>query len=153
MVRWAEWRARRYASDVFNDLRQDVRAFSGAGPGSRFVERRQRRAGASRMQRVIALALGSVLFVAGILMLVFPGPGVIGMLLGLALMSGESAGAARLLDRLDVVGHRVVRAVKRRWRAQSKPMRIITAVLFFGAGAAFTAAFTYLTWRYGGSLV
>ena len=50
---------------------------------------------------------------AGVVMLVMPGPGLLAMILGAALIAEESLIAARLLDRLD----RFFTRQYARWRA------------------------------------
>jgi len=91
---------------------------------------------------------GIVVFVAGIAMLIFPGPGIVGMLLGLALLSGESERVSRWLDRLDVAGHRAINHARSKWRRQSKPKRVLIGALVLVGGFTFTATGTFLTFRY-----
>ena len=56
---------------------------------------------------------GVVLLVAGILMLVLPGPGLLVILIGLALLATEFAWARRVLDRLKAVGRRAAQTRRR----------------------------------------
>ena len=60
---------------------------------------------------------GVVLVVAGTLMLVLPGPGLLVILIGLALLATEFAWARRALDRLKAVGRRGTRTP---WRVAGK---------------------------------
>lgn len=75
-------------------LRQDA-------PGERFRNhhRRRREARGEGWQRGLSLGLGVVLILAGIVMLVVPGPGLLGIALGLGLFAGESSTLAAGLDR------------------------------------------------------
>jgi len=50
----------------------------------------------------IAAGLGALMVLAGALMLVLPGPGLLVIALGMALIAEESLWASRLLDRLDL---------------------------------------------------
>ena len=50
--------------------------------------------------RLMKIGAGLFLLVAGALMLVLPGPGIVAIGLGLALLAGEFAWARRLLDRM-----------------------------------------------------
>jgi len=59
------------------------------------------------------LVTGGVLLVAGILMLVLPGPGLLVILIGLALLATEFAWARRALDRLKAVGRRGSQTLRR----------------------------------------
>lgn len=50
--------------------------------------------------RIARIGVGFILILAGVLMLVLPGPGIVAIGVGLALLAGEFAWARRLLDRL-----------------------------------------------------
>lgn len=138
---------------MFDQLRAHLREFSDAPPGTRFCDRQQRHRGTPRVQRALAFGAGGLLLVAGVLMLVFPGPGLLVLVLGLALVSGESRRASQVLDRLDVAGHRASNAVRRRWRRLPRHMRAPIGALLFVLVIAFTATCTWLAWRYGGALL
>jgi len=82
-------------------------------PGRRFNDRyahAQRRR--SRLAAALVIAGGIGLVIVGLLMLVSPGPGVLLMLFGAALLAGESARIARALDRMELA----LRAMWRRRR-------------------------------------
>lgn len=49
-------------------------------------------------------------------MLITPGPGWISLFLGLGLVAGESLPTARLMDRAEIRGRKVLRRVPRLWR-------------------------------------
>lgn len=51
-------------------------------------------------KRLVKIGSGFLLLVAGALMLVLPGPGIVAIGLGLALLAGEFAWARALLHRL-----------------------------------------------------
>ena len=51
------------------------------------------------VRRVLVLIVGSVVLLAGVLMLVLPGPGILAILVGLAILATEFAWAERLLRR------------------------------------------------------
>ena len=50
--------------------------------------------------RIVRIGIGFILLLAGLLMLVLPGPGIVAIGIGLALLAGEFTWARRLLDRL-----------------------------------------------------
>jgi uncharacterized protein (TIGR02611 family) len=50
-------------------------------------------------KRIVVLFLGTAVLVAGVLMLVLPGPGIIVIILGFAILATEFAWAERALDR------------------------------------------------------
>ncbi len=71
--------------------------------GARFRAHHARmREGRHAWRTVLAVGLGLLLLALGLLMLVLPGPGLLTGLVGAALIAGESAFAARLLDRADL---------------------------------------------------
>jgi uncharacterized protein (TIGR02611 family) len=56
---------------------------------------------------------GVVLVLVGALMLVLPGPGLLVILIGLALLATEFAWARRALDRLKAVSRRATQTLRR----------------------------------------
>ena len=54
------------------------------------------------MRKLLTLVAAPALIVAGIVLLVLPGPGLLLILLGAGLIAEESLLAARLLDRIDL---------------------------------------------------
>lgn len=62
------------------------------------------------------LSGGLALMLAGLVMLVVPGPGWLTLFLGLGLVAGESLPTARLMDRAEVRGRKVLRRATRFWR-------------------------------------
>jgi hypothetical protein len=73
-------------------------------PGRRFQERylRGRRAAHSAAKRIAKVATGAVLIAAGIVLLPAPGPGILVVLLGLALVAESSPRVAKTLDRIEL---------------------------------------------------
>jgi hypothetical protein len=73
-------------------------------PGRRFVRRHERLRGRERgpAGRVLRGALGAVLVVVGLVFMPLPGPGFVGVLMGGALIAGESIRVARWLDRAEL---------------------------------------------------
>ncbi len=65
------------------------------------------------MRRIARIAGGGALLVAGIVMLVLPGPGWLTIAGGLALLAGEFVWARRLLDRLKDASSWLGRRVRR----------------------------------------
>ncbi len=96
-------------------LREDWRRFRARTPGERFSQtylahQRERSSATAR----IAIIVGAVLLVAvGVVALVAPGPGLIGIAAGLALIARESKTLANLMDRLELFGRRVWRRCRR----------------------------------------
>ena len=69
--------------------------------------------------KLVVLLVGGALVVAGVVMLVLPGPGVAAILLGLVVLASEYAWAQRLRDPLWARASSVVDAVRRRRRQRA----------------------------------
>ena len=64
------------------------------------------------VRRLIVLIVGVAVVLAGVLMLVLPGPGILVILLGLAILSTEFAWAERLLRHARERAGRVIQKVR-----------------------------------------
>jgi uncharacterized protein (TIGR02611 family) len=64
-----------------------------------------------QVRRVFLIIAGFTLLLAGVIMLVTPGPGLLVILLGLGLLAAEFVWARRLMDRLKHEGGRLKDAV------------------------------------------
>jgi len=73
-------------------------------PGRRFQDRNERQHAGRKWDRarVLKLACGFGLIVPGIIMIPFPGPGAVIVILGLALIADEFKPVARILDRAEL---------------------------------------------------
>lgn len=74
----------------------------GGEPGQRFSERYRRTRHVSALRKPLAIAGGSILIVAGAVLMLTPGPGALVMLAGAMLIASESRRAAQALDRLEL---------------------------------------------------
>jgi hypothetical protein len=100
---------------MFDRWRRQLHAFLARRSGTRFRrEHRRRRARPHALRTVLAIGGGLLLLPLGMAMLVLPGPGLIVILIGAALIAGESWRVARALDRIDFHAS----ACYGRWRAQ-----------------------------------
>jgi len=64
-------------------------------------------------KRVVVLVVGLALVAAGIAMLVFPGPGLLVIIAGLAVLATEFAWAERMLDQAKSQAKKATAAAKR----------------------------------------
>jgi len=64
-----------------------------------------------QVRRVFLIIAGFTLLLAGVVMLVTPGPGLLVIFLGLGLLAAEFVWARRLMDRLKHEGERLKDAV------------------------------------------
>jgi len=113
-------------------------------PGHRFQTRynnhrqRRERGETSRYRRIINLAGGPALIVAGIAFIPTPGPSYIIIAIGMWLLAGEFLLLARFFDRLDVRLRRLGRWIKERWLGLSAPVKalvVMTGIAALGYGA------------------
>ena len=82
-------------------LAEEWRRIRDDTPGLRFVNHYGRMRTWSRASVVLRLAVGIVLLLAGFIMLFIPGPGIVAILAGLAMIAGESRSLAGRLDRTE----------------------------------------------------
>ncbi|HKO87780.1 MAG TPA: PGPGW domain-containing protein [Burkholderiales bacterium] len=92
-------------------LRDGWRELKQGRPGSRFADFycKRRESEHSTLKKSLSLFAGAVLFLAGVLMLAAPGPGLLFMLLGAAMLAQYSWVVAKALDRIEST----VRGLKR----------------------------------------
>ena len=132
---------------MFRKLTQQWKAAAEARPGKRFQARyRQRRdMRASALWTPLYVIVGSALFVLGLTMLVAPGPGLIVLFVGAALVAQESLVVARGLDRTEVGIRRAANAALRWWKGASAITKtvlvVITGCALAGAGWGAYAVF------------
>jgi hypothetical protein len=102
---------------VFKRIRHEWRSFVDCDPGSRFErlhERKKRGTGIAR--RLFWWTAGVLLILAGIVMLVTPGPGLLSIAFGVGCLAKESLALARRCDRAELR----LRAGLRRARARRR---------------------------------
>ena len=99
---------------MFERIRADFRRFIGDAPGARFARRYEMKQGQDLgwMARACWIGAGVLFILAGIVMLVTPGPGLLAIGFGLTCLAQESLALARWCDRLEMRG----RAMFARWR-------------------------------------
>jgi len=126
-------------------LRKMWKELVASQPGHRFQDRyRSRSRTGSKGVRVLKLAGGLVLIVAGIVLLFVPGPGSVLLVVGAALLGQESLVVARMLDRSEVRATAIVSAALRKWRSLSAITKIVlsataASLVASVAWAAYTA--------------
>jgi uncharacterized protein (TIGR02611 family) len=73
-------------------------------------------------KRIAVTVVGFAVLIAGVVMMVTPGPGILVILAGLAILASEWAWAERALDRAKVAGKAAVQS------ATASPLRIALSV-------------------------
>lgn len=129
---------------MFEEMKQTWRAFKRANPGERFAGYRERLRKQDGRGRAARITVGVLLTAAGVAMLVLPGPGVLGILFGVALIAGESRRVANAFDRLERWGRRMGNRAQHRWRVLGVPARVVVVTL----AAALAGAGTWLMWQW-----
>jgi len=85
-------------------VRRQWQHFKATPCGRRFQTRHRlrRSSGGGVARKVLISGTGLLIMLAGIAMIVLPGPGLLAIVLGAALIAEESLFAARMLDRFDL---------------------------------------------------
>ena len=89
-------------------------------------------------KRIAVTVVGFLVLAAGAIMMVTPGPGIVVILAGLAILASEWAWAERALDRAKEGGKAVVD------QATASPFRIVLSVLLTLIGIAATVWFFFV---------
>ena len=90
---------------------------------------------------IALVLLGVVLVVGGVVLLFIPGPGILLIAFGAALLAQRSLWLAKRLDALELFLQKLVRKILRFWKAASTPVRAaaVAAGIVIAAGAAYAA--------------
>lgn len=124
---------------MLEGARQEWHCFRDDSPGRRFLNHHQRaHRSKSKAKAALRAGIGALLVVAGIVMLFIPGPGLLGILFGIALIAGESKRLASVLDRGEM-------RTRRWWKRTSQAMKI---ALIASAGLIAAAVTLFMAWRW-----
>jgi hypothetical protein len=125
---------------MLDELRRQWRDFRDDEPGRRFQNQQARAREGSVAMRVGLLVAGVGLLAGGVVLLFVPGPGLLLLVFGAALVAGESMAVARLLDRAEPPLRRAAGRAAAWWREASVLTRVLVAaaaaVAALGAGIA-----------------
>lgn len=128
---------------MFEKLRESWRELKASKPGERFQDHfeRRRRNRSSMVVRVAWIALGTVIIALGLVMMVAPGPGILGLFVGGGLIAQEARFMARFLDWSEVKLRAIVEALLGFWRRAPMALRVavVLVVLSVAAGAGYGA--------------
>ena len=105
-------------------------------PGQRFQNRFRQRDQNGR-GRALRLGAAVVLLAIGVVLLVVPGPGIIFLAAGAALLAEESEVAARLIDRAELSVRKLAATVVKLWKrgGLSRMGLLLIAVVLLGIAA------------------
>lgn len=93
--------------------------------------------------KLLRLIGGSLLVIAGLILMVIPGPGIPVVALGFGLLSHDWPWAKRARDWSERRAKQGAGWLKRRWRQASVPLRVAVVALT----ACFASAAGYGAWR------
>ena len=100
-------------------LRESWAEFSKPPVGQRFTTHYHNRDGGKLVwfKKPFFILTGCLMIAAGLLMLIAPGPGLVALALGAALLAQESLWIAKFMDGCDLHGRRLVLFLWRNWQA------------------------------------
>jgi hypothetical protein len=107
------------------ELKLEWRRIKHDRPGERFENHRRRLQKQATWKKALQAFAGIALIGVGIVFCVLPGPGSLGIVLGLALLGGMSKTIARTMDRIEPKMRRGLEHMRRFWQALSKPRKAL----------------------------
>lgn len=126
------------------EMKHEWKLFKHDEPGQRFINHRDRMRKRSKTLNVAGLVVGIILVAAGIVFCFLPGPGLIPLVFGFALVAARWKRMAKMMDRAEPRLRTFGRNQKRHWKAlpgSAKVSVMIGLALFATAGLLFM-------WRY-----
>ena len=120
--------------------KQSWKEFERTPPGERFERMyRRRKTSGSPALRVGLIAAGILLIVGGVVLLAIPGPGLLVIAFGGALIAQQFLFVARAFDELELLLRKLYRAALRFWKKASWTVRtaIVALAALVAAGAAY----------------
>lgn len=102
-------------SAVATEVKDEYRQVKDDEPGHRFEHHRERMKRKPTWFAAVRLVLGLVLVGGGVVLLFIPGPGLLAIVFGLALLAGMSTRAARVMDRIEPELRHCAQWMRRHW--------------------------------------
>lgn len=130
---------------ILTRLRQHWTAFRDDAPGERFRHQYERMRRERAGLVVSAVVLGTLLVAFGVVLLFVPGPGLLLVVFGLALIASVSRPLATLLDRGEPIARRGARRVRTAWQSASVAAKLAASVALLTLGVA-AALGLYRVW-------
>ncbi len=130
---------------MLNELKKSWKVFKNAPPGVRFQKFHKERKGRGA-SRIVVPVIGILLLAGGVVLLFIPGPGLLLIAFGAALIAQQSLWLARLLDRLEPVLLRLARSAKSLWKKAATPVKavIVSGAALVAAAAIYGAYLVFL---------
>ena len=131
---------------MLETLKKRWKEFKKAPPGERFE--RMHSAGKKSglpLGRIVMVIAGVAMIVGGVVLLAIPGPGLLVIAFGAALIAQQFLWVARRLDRLELALRNLHAKALRFWKQSSTPVRasILGTSALCAAGAAYLGYFWF----------
>jgi hypothetical protein len=131
------------------EVKEEWRHFRDDKPGERFRNHRERMKHKSKKHAAVAIGLGVLLLVGGVVLLFMPGPGIPLIIFGVALIGSHSEKLSGALDRAEPRARERGHHAKRWWQELPRPRKGVliaaaAAVATLGVVATSAAVSTYL---------
>jgi uncharacterized protein (TIGR02611 family) len=112
---------------MLEKLKRRLIAFAHGEPGSRFEDRYYRVHATKRhfLHKAFFVGMGVFVMAAGVFFLPAPGPGMVIIAIGAAMVAQESLAMARFMDRMEVRGRRWFIQLRAWWRARRSSQRFL----------------------------
>ena len=123
------------------------RHFKKSKPGDRFQVRYyyRKQSGSGRLSRIFNIVVGSALAIVSAFFGWAPGPGLVTLVIGLALVGGEFLTVARFLDWSEVRLRMLARLTRKVWASATTVGRaLIVALILLCAAALVSGAYSLL---------
>lgn len=124
-------------------MKQEWQHFKDDEPGHRFENYRRRMKTKSKWVIAAHAMVGVALIGAGIVFLFLPGPGLLGVVFGLALFAGMSRKLAGLMDRAEPRIRVGVHRAQNWWHHLSRPRQAVLIAM----AAVVVAVGSYVVWK------
>ena len=105
------------------DLKEEWHHFRDDKPGERFRNHRVRMKRKSKKHAAVAIGLGVLLVVGGVVFLFIPGPGIPLIVFGVGLIGSHNQKLADALDRAEPKARERAHDAKRWWTALPRPRK------------------------------
>lgn len=126
------------------EVREEWRNFRHDAPGERFRNHRERMQRRSRKHMAVATALGVLLLAAGVVLLFMPGPGLLLIVFGAALVSSHSKRISDAMDRAEPVVRERGRQLAHWWHRRSRFEKVTVII----AGALIATLALAAMWKW-----
>ena len=116
-----------------------MQTFESALPGRRFEKLYEARKRSDGTSRIAFTAIGGLLLAGRVVLLFIPGPGLVLIAFGGALVAQQSLWLARMLDRLELTLRKLLRKARSCWKRSSTAVRtaLVAGTAICAAGAAY----------------